>query len=170
MVADTIKFLVSNFTLPLFVLGLIAAGIQITRHHGPRTGPVVIEALLSWLMFFSYGVSYFYNFVFHTFFGEMAARFIGWADSPFQLEVGAASLGISLIGFLAWRGSFDMRLATILSCACFLWGAAVGHMVQMAETGNFAAGNAGVIFYTDLLLPVVSFILLWLSRKPAPAR
>ena len=41
-------------------------------------------------MLFSIGISFFYNFVVHAFFGEMAARFIGWEDSPFQREVGFA--------------------------------------------------------------------------------
>ena len=30
----------------------------------------------------------FYNFVMHVFFGDMAAKFIGWQNSPFQAEVG----------------------------------------------------------------------------------
>jgi hypothetical protein len=165
MIADAIRFLLSNFTLTFFLLGLVAAAIQLARHNGARTGPVVVEALLSWLMFFSYGVSYFYNFVFHVFFGETAAAFIGWQNSPFQAEVGWASLGMSIIGFLAWRGSFDMRLATILASSAFLWGAASGHVVQMVEAHNFAPGNAGIMFWSDILLPIISFALLGLQKK-----
>jgi hypothetical protein len=40
----------------------------------------------------------------HVFFGEMTGRFIGWADSPFQTEVGVASPGFAVVGFLAFRG------------------------------------------------------------------
>jgi hypothetical protein len=86
----------------------------------------VIEALLFYFLFFSIGVSYLYNAIMHTVFSEMSARFIGWSESPFQLEVGFASLGFAIVGFLACWRSFDMRLAAILGPAFFLWGAAGG--------------------------------------------
>ena len=62
--------------------------------------------------------------MFHVFFGELASEYIGWANSPFQMEVGFASLGFALIGLLAFKGSRDMRIAAIVGPACFLWGAA----------------------------------------------
>jgi len=110
------------------------------------------------------GVGYFVNFIFHGFFGRMSAAFIGWADSPFQFEVATASLGFSLVGFIAAFRSFDLRLAAILGPSIFLLGAAVGHVYQMVTTGNFAPGNAGVIFYMDILLPIIGGVLLWCAR------
>jgi len=50
----------------------------------------------------------------HVFFGDMAARFIGWANSPFQAEVGFASLGFSVVGFLAFRGDIGLRKAAVM--------------------------------------------------------
>ena len=80
----------------------------------------------------------------------MAARFIGWSDSPFQAEVGFASLGFSAVGFLACWRSFDLRLAAVVGPALFLLGAAAGHVYQIAKTSNFAPGNAGAtILYTN---------------------
>ena len=122
--AGTIRFFLSNFTLTLLLIGVIASAIALLRAPKPLTAPVVVEALFRWFLFFSIGVSYFYNFVMHTFFGEMAAKFIGWADSPFQLEVGFASLGFAVIGFLAFlalqksvqgRSSSATRHATSIS-------------------------------------------------------
>jgi hypothetical protein len=101
------------------------------------------------------------NFVFHVFFGQMAAAFIGWADSPFQFEVGTASLGFSIAGFIAAFGGFDRRLIAITGPSIFMLGAAVGHVYQMVSAHNFAPGNAGVIFYTDIIIPLVGFLLLW---------
>jgi len=101
----------------------------------------------------------------HVFFGEMVARFIGWEDSPFQREVGFASLGFAVVGFLAFRGSFDTRMAAVIGITCFLLGAAGGHIVEMIRLHNFAPGNAGIIFYTDILLPVIGWVLLWLCRR-----
>jgi hypothetical protein len=40
----------------------------------------------------------------------------------------------------------------------------------MIAAHNFAPGNAGVIFYSDILVPVVGFLFLWLQRgSAAPA-
>jgi hypothetical protein len=160
---DVIAFLLGNFTLTFFLIGLVASALQIAAMR-VRTRAAVIEALFSWFLFFSVGVSYLYNFVFHVFFGELAASFIGWADSPFQLEVGFASLGFALIGFLAFRGGREMRLAAILGPACFLWGAAGGHIYQMVTAHNFAPGNAGIMLWSDILLPIVGFTFLRLQR------
>jgi hypothetical protein len=169
-----IRFALSNFTLTLFVIGLLAAVIALLNKPKPWSRTIVAEAFLAWFLFFSIGISNVYNFVVHVFFGATAAAFIGWADSPFQAEVGFASLGFAVLGFMAFRGSFDMRLAALAAPACFLWGAAAGHVVQMVTAHNFAPGNAGVIFWSDILLPVVGFVLLWMRSRagqdhPAPA-
>ena len=164
---DVIVFVLGNFTLTFFVLGLLASAIALWHARPPRSTAAVVEALFSYFLLFSIGLANFYNFVFHVFFGETAAAFIGWADSPFQLEVGFASLGMAVLGLLAFNGSFDMRLAAIVGPACFLWGAAAGHVHQMITAHNFAPGNAGVIFYSDILVPIVGFIFLWLQRRAA---
>lgn len=68
------------------------------------------------------------------------------------------------------RQSLQIGLQTIAfrsaNRACFLWGAAGVHVQEMISAGNFAPGNAGVIFYTDLLLPVIRFLFLWLQAHP----
>jgi hypothetical protein len=155
-----IRFLLSNFTLTFFALGLIASAIACFAKPAPRSRADIIEALFSWFLFFSIGVSNFYNFVMHVFFGDMAARFIGWANSPFQAEVGFASLGFSIVGFLAFRGDIGLRKAAVIGPSMFLLGAAGGHIYQMITAHNFAPGNAGVMFWSDLFLPVVAFALL----------
>jgi hypothetical protein len=163
--ADLISFVLGNFTLTFLIIGLIASGIALMRKPKPLTAAVVVEALFAYFLLFSIGFSFLYNFVMHTFFGEMAARFIGWEDSPFQTEVGFASLGFAVVGFLAFRRSFDLRLAAVVGPALFLLGAAGGHLYQMIAAGNFAPGNAGVIFYTDILIPIIGFLLLWVQHR-----
>lgn len=167
MIGSLIAFVLGNFTLTFFVIGLVFSAAAITRAPEPRGAALVIEKLLSWFVFWTIGVLYLYNAVIHIFFGEMAARFIGWADSPFQFEVGTASLGFSALGFLAAFGSFDRRLAAILGSGIFLLGAAGGHVYQMITAHNFAPGNAGIIFWSDILLPAIGFLLLWLDRRAA---
>jgi len=164
---DAIAFALGNFTLTFFVLGLLGSAIALWRTRQPRTSAVVLEALFSYFLLFSIAFANLYNFVLHVFFGKVAAAFIGWEDSPFQLEVGFASLGFAALGLLAFKGSLDLRLAAIVGPACFLWGAAGGHVFQMMTAQNFAPGNAGVIFYSDVLVPILGFIFLWLQSSAA---
>jgi len=175
--ADHIKavitFALSNFTLTFLAIGLIFSIVAIARAEKPAHAALVVEKLLSWHVFWVVGIANFYNFVMHTFLGKMSAAFIGWADSPFQLEVGMASLGFAVVGFIAAFRSFDLRLAAIIGPSCFLLGAAGGHIYQMITAHNFAPGNAGVIFYTDILIPLIGLALLWLAsrhRSSAEAR
>ncbi|HWJ75644.1 MAG TPA: DUF6790 family protein [Kaistia sp.] len=165
LISGLIRFVLSNFTLSFLVLGLIVSLVAIARLPKPVARAVVIEKLLCWFVFFSIGASFFYNFVMHSLFGKIAASFIGWPDSPFQFEVGVASLGFAVVGFLAAFRSYDLRLAAILGPAIFLLGAAAGHIYQMVTTGNFAPGNAGAIFWTDILIPVIGFGLLAAARR-----
>jgi type IV secretory pathway VirB2 component (pilin) len=162
---DAIHFLLSNFTLTFLVVGLIASGLALLRAPRPLTKAVVVEALFAYFLLFSIGVSLSYNFVFKTFFGDLAAGHIGWDNSPFQTELAFASLGFAVVGFLAFRGSFDLRLAAVVGSAMFLLGAAGVHVYEMVTAHNFAPGNAGVIFWTDILIPVAGFALLWLQRR-----
>ncbi len=162
---QAITLIFSNFTLTLFVIGLAVALSLLARRPRPWDRAAIVEALLSWFLFFSIGVSFLYNFIMHVFFSEIAASFIGWQTSPFQKEVGFASLGFSVVGFLAFRGGPGVRLAALVGPACFLWGAAIGHGMQMVEAHNYAPGNAGVIFYTDILLPIFGLALFWLCRQ-----
>jgi hypothetical protein len=167
MIATTIQFLLVNFTLTLFVVGLVVAAVQIVRRrHDPEPGQAS-GAVLRWFLFFSIGVGYAWNFVVHSVFGEFSAEVIGWAQSPFQLEVAFASLGFALVGFMAFSRRADLRLqlASVLGPTCFLWGAAGGHVYQILVHHDHAAGNAGVILWTDILLPVFGLAAVYAHHR-----
>ncbi|WP_022720665.1 DUF6790 family protein [Rhodopseudomonas sp. B29] len=170
MIEATIVFVLSNYSLTFLVIGLLFALVAIARAPKPLRSRDVLERLLAWHIFWSIGVCYFYNFVMHGFFGRMSAAFIGWADSPFQFEVATASLGFAAVGFLAAFRSFDLRLAAIVGPGLFTLGAAAGHIHQMVTQHNFAPGNAGVVFYTDIVIPVFGAGLLWLWRRGRAGR
>jgi len=169
MIESLIRFVLSNFTLSFLVIGLIASTVAYRSKPQPRSRAQLIEALFSYFLLFSIGFSFLYNFVMHVFFGEVAARFIGWADSPFQTEVGFASLGFAAVGFLALRGDRGLRIAAVVGPSLFLLGAAGGHIYQMITAHNFAPGNAGIIFWTDILVPAIGFGLLFLQAKTRKA-
>lgn len=157
----------SNFSLTALILGLIAAGISLARivRVQPLTQSVIIEKLFAYFMLFAVGIAYLYNFVVHVFFAEMTAHFIGWANNPFQYEVGFASLGFGIVGVLAFKQGLAFRTAAITGPAFFTWGAAGGHVYQMVVNHNFAPGNAGVVFWTDIFLPILAFFLLYLQYR-----
>jgi hypothetical protein len=165
MFRSLLAFVLGNFTLTFFITGLLFSAIAIVRLPRPRDPTTLIEKLISWFVFWTIGVLYLYNAIFHIFLGRMAAAFIGWADSPFQFEVGTASLGFSALGFIAAFGSFDRRLAAIVGSGIFMLGAAGGHVYQMVTAHNFAPGNAGIIFWSDIFLPLFGLMLLWLDRR-----
>jgi hypothetical protein len=116
-------------------------------------------------MLFPIGISNLINFVFHVIFGDTAARFIGWEQSPFQAEVGFASLGIGFAGVIAFKASLPFRFATLIPPAVFSLGAAGGHIYQTMAAHNFSPGNVGLVLPSDILIPVVGFVFLWLSYR-----
>ncbi|MGE9289568.1 MAG: DUF6790 family protein, partial [Puniceicoccales bacterium] len=108
--SDIIGFFIGNFTLTFLLIGLIIAIIAILRRKPGSPG--TSEILLRNFIFWGIGITYLYNFVMHVFFAETAAGFIGWENSPFQYEVGYASLGFAVVAFCAFRSNFQFRLAS----------------------------------------------------------
>ncbi|HHF7374123.1 DUF6790 family protein [Legionella bozemanae] len=163
--ANMIILAMRNFTLTCFILGLLFSFIEWLIHSKPIKKAKIIEIIFSWFLLFNIGLAYLFNFVMHVFFGDFTAQFIGWPQSPFQMEVGFASLGIAVNGIISFKSKIAFRAATIIVPAMFLWGAAGVHLYQMITTHNFEPGNAGTIFWTDILIPAIAFLLLWLHYR-----
>jgi|SRR5262245_17035200 len=88
----------------------------------------------------------------------VAAR-IGWPTSPFQWEVGLASVGYGVLGVTASIFDRDYTLAAIIVYSIFMLGASLGHVRAMIRERNFAPGNAGYIFWYDILVPALLIAL-----------
>lgn len=167
--AAAIKFAMYNFNLTFFVLGILVAGVQLLKINPQlRKSEIVYEIIFKWFLLFSIGFAYFYNFIVHTFFGAQTAHYIGWANSPFQLEVGFASLGYAAIGIMAFKKDWGLRLAAVVAPGLFMFGAAGGHIYQMIVANNFAPGNAGIVFYADIFLPLFGGLMLVLTKPKGP--
>src|SRR5438093_8819427 len=121
-VPSLLFFLISNYFMTFLIIGLIAAFISLLNKPKPLRINMVAEAFFSYYLLFPIGISNVVNFVFHVFFGEMAAKFIGWQDSPFQAEVGFASLGVGIAGIIAFRASLPFRFATLIPPSVFSLG------------------------------------------------
>lgn len=161
-IGRAIAFLLMNFTITFFVIGVIVAVIVVAVKRSAKHE--AISVFFSWFLFFAIGVTYVFNGIMHTVFGDMSAASIGWENNGFQAEVGFASLGIGIVGFMAFprRMPYSLKLAALVGPACFLWGAAGTHIVDIVTTGNLAPNNAGVILYTDILIPVIG-LALWIA-------
>ncbi|MFG1394317.1 DUF6790 family protein [Xanthobacter agilis] len=161
------------FWVPIiaWIAALVCAGLAVARAPSPRGVRLAADRLLRYINLFPVGLIGLWAALGHIAFPEESARAIGWAASPFQFEVGVANLGIGLAGIIAaiWS-NWGFRAATAVMTTGFLGGAAIGHLVQIAETGNLAAGNAGPILYTDALTPLSLLVLLALTFRSAPAR
>lgn len=158
-----IVFVLSNFPLSFLVLGFILGLVAYAR--GPKQPGALVEALFAYYLLSAIGFTYLYNFVMHVFFQSTAATYIGWQPSPFETEVGFASLGFAAVALLAFKGSYGLRVGAVVGPAFFLLGAAGGHVYQMITAHNFAPGNAGIIFYMDIIVPLVGFAFLYLQRE-----
>jgi len=165
MIETAIAFLLSNYSLTYLLIGLLVAAGALARQPRPLGADAVVEALLKYYVLFAIGLANLHNFVMHVFFGDLSARFIGWEQSPFQAEVGFASLGFAAVSLFAYRRGLSVRAAAVIGPSFFSLGAAGGHVYQMITAHNFAPGNAGIVFYTDIGIPLLGFVLLWLSRK-----
>lgn len=165
MVGDFIKFILSNFTLTFLAIGLLCSMVVLSLKPKPLQKQQIIEAIFAYFLLFSIGISNLYNFIMHVFFAEITATFIGWKNSPFQYEVGFASLGFAIVGIIAFKQNLGFRAASVIGPSFFLLGAAGGHVYQMITKNNFTPGNAGVIFWTDLILPIIALFLLYQQYK-----
>jgi hypothetical protein len=83
--------------------------------------------------------------------------------------VGIADLVQGVLGVLAFRASRGFRRAATVGIAVWLWGDAIGHVRQMIVAQNFAPGNAGPWFWTDVLVPAVMIVSLSLAERSAAA-
>jgi len=110
-------------------------------------------------MFLFVGLVGIYTFALHCFWPNIAAEGIGWANSPFQWEVGIANAAIGSLGLLAMKASRQFRLAVVVATSIWLWGDAAGHIYQMVAANNFAPGNAGPWFWTDVAGPLLLIVI-----------
>ena len=119
---SALVFFVGNYFVTFFIVGLIAAGISLFKKPKPLRISEVSEAFLSYHLLFAIGINNLINFAFHVFFGDIAAKFIDWEDSPFQAEVGFASLGRGNRGSHCVQSELAISLRDTDSTLVFLIG------------------------------------------------
>lgn len=101
----------------------------------------------------------------HILFADEVAASIGWPlNSGFQMELGFASIGIGIVGFLGfWNRAYWFPF--ILMKFIFGWGAGFTHILHMIQHNNFSPSNTGIVVYWDFLFPVFMVVLYLLVRR-----
>ena len=174
-IAAVIAALVGNYMTTLFVVGLVVAAARILRLGRERSPAAVTGLLLNAYVFWAIGCAQVVNFVMHSVFGDFAAKTIGWAQSPFQMELALSSLGIGVMGLMLYsaRSAFRGKVALVVATAIFGWGAALGHVYQMVVNHDHAVNNTGLLLYMDVAIPAVglAFVLshAWALRRATTA-
>lgn len=97
---------------------------------------------------------------------HLVAKYLNWPFSPFIYELGFANLAIGIGALFAL---LLKNLTAVWTAAAiyglFLFFAFINHILQLYFEGNFSAGNAGAVVFTDLLTPVTLALLFYLSRR-----
>ena len=141
-----------------FAAAVLGAGIHLWKERSSGLQALrVVEICLLYLLCVKWGFGAALTSIPHIVMPDEIARYIGWEPgSPFQLEVGFASLGISIVGILSiwFRGWF--WLAPIVSRSVFLLGATYVHVQDIAAHGNLSPGNAGAVLFYNVALPLLA--------------
>jgi len=83
-VASALFFLIGNYFFTFLIIGFVAAGISLFNKPKPLRINMVAEAFFSYYLLFPIGISNVVNFVFHVFFGEMAANLLAGRTARFR--------------------------------------------------------------------------------------
>ncbi len=131
----------------------------------PMKKEKVIELMLLYQLIFNIGFLGILSFIGLTFLPDVSADYVGWTQCHFQQELANVNLGYGVLGILCYwlRGNF--WTATIIGASIWLFGDGVHHFYDAFYNLNLAPGNLGILFYTDLLIPIVLVILLILYKK-----
>lgn len=162
MIRSLITALIGNYMTTCFVIGLIVGFVAVVRARGPRTSAAVSGLLLNAYVLWAIGVGQAINFVMHSVFGDFAASSIGWAQSPFQLELAFSSLGVAVMAFILHgrHAPFRGKGAVVVATAIFGYGAAAGHVYQVVANHDYAVNNTGLLLVMDVVIPTVGLVLV----------
>lgn len=149
------------------VVPIIGALLHFFVSKKTRTKNRFMEVLLLWFLGFGIGVGSIFTGLTQVFAPEMVAQSVGWPNTPFLLEVGFANISYGILGLLSIKYR-NFWAPTVIAYTVFMWGAAIGHIYNIQQTGNLAAGNAGTVLYLDILMPILYILLLVVYYKTRP--
>lgn len=163
MIAETIKFILSNVSTIMFVAALIVASLT----RGFNSVP---ERYLAWILLLAVGVGGIWAAAFHIFFPSIASAQIGWRSSPFEFEIGVADLALGVTAVIAFWRSLSFQSAVAAYAIVFYIGVTFGHLYDAFATANFSPDNFGPLLLVTVLRAAILGWLLhaaWRHRNMA---
>lgn len=152
---EMLRLALGHPELMLLAVGLVAAGVTLLDGRRARHPARIARVLLGWYLGCAVGLGSLYAAARYGMSGLAAG--VGAAAAPLASQLGAAYLGMSVVGFLAAGGGLGMRLAALLGPAVAIYGTALARL----------AGVPGVpaVPVDALLVPLAGFALLaWQAR------
>ncbi len=159
MFEDIIRVVLTNVPLFLFVTALLLAALT------SRQAASKADHFLRWVLLLPVGADALWAGLYHVFAPETAADFIGWQVSPFQFEVGVTDIALGITAIASFWRSLDFRAAVVVYAAIFYVGVVYGHINDALSTGNYAAGNIGILLVLSIIRPLLLVALLWAATR-----
>lgn len=146
------------------VVTVVSIAVHLIRQRDNERKEATVEIIAIYTIGLSGWFSMMSGLFGHIIFADEVARGIGWPlNSGFQMELGFASIGIGLVGFLSFWNRVYWLPFTIMKFI-FGWGAGFTHILHMVQHNNFSPSNTGLIVYWDFLFPIVLIVLYYLHR------
>lgn len=144
---------------------IISISVHLFNTRNKQRNESVIEIIAIYTFGLSGWFSIMSGLMGHILYADQVAASIGWPlNSGFQMELGFASIGIGLVGFLSfWNKAYWFPF--IMMKFIFGWGAGYTHILHMIQHNNFSPSNTGVIVYWDFLFPVFMVVLYLLYQR-----
>jgi hypothetical protein len=152
----------------VIIFSFVGFFVHLFQSNKPKSKGRVVELLLLYQLVFNVGILGIISFLGHTLLPIDAARYLKWLPSPFQQELANASLGFGVIGILCIWVRNHFWTATVIGSAVWLFGDAIQHLYDIFFMKNISEVNTGIVFYSDLLIPIFSVILLILNLQWKP--
>ncbi|MGE0722950.1 MAG: DUF6790 family protein [Alphaproteobacteria bacterium] len=162
-----LRFVLVNFPLLVFAVGLVGGAI------GARRAFTRTEAADAWLgpMLCAAGAAGIWIGLVHLVAGPFAARLVGWAPSPFQVEAGAGHLAVGVVAVVAASRDFGFRAAAALGAAALFGISALAPIVGLAPPRLYGGFDAALSLIaplgTALILPALVALRASSARREA---
>ena len=147
------------------IVTIISAGLHLfnTRNKERKESTVEIISIYTFGLAGWFGIMG--GLFGHILYADQVASGIGWPlNSGFQMELGFASIGIGIVGFLGfWNRAY--WLPFLIMKFIFGWGAGYTHILHMVQENNFSPSNTGIVVYWDFLFPIFMLVLYLLYQR-----
>ena len=145
--------------------------VVVERARGTLTGYRAVLLALLWVVVLGGFWDVFGGLSHISPYHEQIAAQIGFAQSPFQWEVGWGDIAVGILGMLCFfrRNRDGWMNAAVIVLLIGYWGDLIGHITQLTLHDNTAPDNIWSM-PTDFLQPLVALVLLIIVRRMQKAR